>query len=70
MLNFSQALEHLKRNQCVTRFCWDRNTYLRISTDKQWIGIMDEHGEFDFWNPRHLDLLADDWVLVGFFFQT
>lgn len=70
MLSFSQALEHLKCYQCVARLCWDRGTYLQISQDKQWIGIMDEYGELDFWNPRHLDLLADDWILIGFIFQT
>ena len=76
MMNFSKALNHLKRGRKITRKTWVKDTtkgdcWLEIQNPKEgdveytYISVVTANGHTLWWQPEHVDLLAEDWIKRG-----
>ena len=60
-LDFSQALEHLKRGRSVRRAAWVSHLRVLPIPGGQYLGIFHPDRSTRTWDPTHTDLLATDW---------
>ena len=71
-MNFSEALENLKNNSCLTREGWNgKGMYVKLQTPdenskmtKPYFFIKIVTGELVPWVASNGDLLAEDWQII------
>lgn len=78
-LNFSKALEALKSGKRIARTGWNGNWWLILITKgdpnsdpnipeanlPSWIGMKTPHTSFIPCSLTHVDILAEDWEILG-----
>lgn len=72
-MHFGQAIEHLKNGGKVAREGWNgKGMFLALQRPsagsemgEPYIYLKTVKGSLVPWNPNNLDMLADDWVVVG-----